>query len=236
MASAEAGQSKEGTLKAGLGRRDKRKKLPGSWSGPTAEEEARNPYDMLYENDDGKKPPLGRGPIIAADLLHIPPIPGVRTLQIDFLSPQAQDLIRAMLVSPSNPEGKADLILSDMAANFTGNKVRDTEASLDICLAVFDFVKKNLRTVHETGKTYAGSLLYVLFLVSLLSSYLMVYALFCMIRLTGSNILRTLCSHNFVWKVWSQISTRFFIANPMRAVKSLLKAIGYAEDGKGISL
>jgi len=76
-----------------------------------------------------------------------------------------------MLVSPTNPEGKADLILSDMAANFTGNKARDVEASLDICLAVFEFVKKNLRTVQETGKTYSGSLLLKHFAHPLLTQF-----------------------------------------------------------------
>jgi 23S rRNA (uridine2552-2'-O)-methyltransferase len=130
-----------------------------SWSGPAVEEK-HNGYDMLY-GIGSEKPQIGRGTIVAADLLYIPPIPGVRTLQIDFLSPEAGDLIRAMLMSPSNPEGKADLILSDMAANFTGNRARDTEASLDICLAVLEFVKTNLRTVQETGKSYSGSLLYV---------------------------------------------------------------------------
>lgn len=118
----------------------------------------KNPYDNFYGTDSSTTKP-GHGTIVAADLLHIPPIPGVRTLQIDFLSPEAGDLIRAMLVSPSNPQGKADLILSDMAANFTGNKVRDTESSLDICLAVFEFAKNNLRSIHETGKTYSGTLL-----------------------------------------------------------------------------
>jgi 23S rRNA (uridine2552-2'-O)-methyltransferase len=144
--------------RAGLRRNDGETKQPDSWSGPAAEDKTRDAYEMLY-GTKSEQPQRGRGTIVAADLLHIPPIPGVRTLQIDFLSPEAGNLIRAMLMSPSNPEGKADLILSDMAANFTGNQARDTEASLDICLAVYQFVKTNLRTVQETGKKHSGTLL-----------------------------------------------------------------------------
>jgi 23S rRNA (uridine2552-2'-O)-methyltransferase len=153
--------------KAGLRPNDGEEKQQDSWSGPAAEGKTRDAYEMLY-GTESEQPQRGRGTIVAADLLYIPPIPGVRTLQIDFLSPEAGNLIRAMLMSPSNPKGKADLILSDMAANFTGNQARDTEASLDICLAVYQFVKTNLRTVQETGKKYSGTLLYVtsLFLLS----------------------------------------------------------------------
>ncbi|KIM87756.1 hypothetical protein PILCRDRAFT_63165 [Piloderma croceum F 1598] len=135
-----------------------------------AEDKTRDAYEMLYGTKN-EQPQRGRGTIVAADLLHIPPIPGVRTLQIDFLSPEAGNLIRAMLMSPSNPEGKADLILSDMAANFTGNQARDTEASLDICLAVYQFVKTNLRTVQETGKKYSGTLLLKHFAHPLLTQF-----------------------------------------------------------------
>ena len=123
----------------------------------------RSPYTDFYSQDNTAHRPTkaaqGTGTIVAVDLLPISPIPGVRTLQMDFLSPQAGDLIRAMLISPSNPEGKADLILSDMAANFTGNRVKDIESSLDICLAVWRFVKQNLRTTEETGNKYTGCLL-----------------------------------------------------------------------------
>jgi hypothetical protein len=156
---------------AGLGRRDKHKKQPasGSWSGSTSDSEdvrdktSRSPYDMLYEDDDQQKTTRWKRARSSPPTSSTSPRFQASAPSKLTFSPQAQDLIRAMLVSPSNPEGKADLILSDMAANFTGNKVRDTEASLDICLAVFNFAKKNLRTVRETGKTYAGSLLCVLF-------------------------------------------------------------------------
>ena len=135
--------------------------LEGSSRKPLSKKQS--PYADFYAQDNTPHRPTeavqGTGTVVAIDLLPISPIPGVRTLQIDFLSPEAGDLIRAMLMSPSNPEGKADLILSDMAANFTGNRVKDVESSLDICLAVWKFAKQNLRTTEETGNKYTGCLL-----------------------------------------------------------------------------
>ncbi|KAL4065537.1 FtsJ-like methyltransferase-domain-containing protein [Scleroderma yunnanense] len=107
---------------------------------------------------------IGRGVIVAVDLLPIAPIPGVHTLQMDFLSPQAVAAVKAALTTPENPSGMADVIMSDMAANSTGNKAHDVEMSLDICHAVFDFAKDNLhvRGVDEgTMKQRGGTLLCV---------------------------------------------------------------------------
>lgn len=106
----------------------------------------------------------GRGVIVAVDLLPISPIPGVHTLKMDFLSSQAADAVKAALTTPENPSGMADVILSDMAANFTGNKAHDVEMSLDICHSVFEFAKNNLnvRQVHEgVVKKQGGTLLWV---------------------------------------------------------------------------
>ncbi|KAG6333201.1 hypothetical protein ID866_5883, partial [Astraeus odoratus] len=103
----------------------------------------------------------GRGVIVAVDLLPIAPIPGVHAMQMDFLSPQAADAVKAALMTPENPSGMADVILSDMAANSTGNKIRDVEMSLDICRSVFAFAKDNLhvRDSNEgTRKQRGGTL------------------------------------------------------------------------------
>ena len=107
----------------------------------------------------------GRGKIVALDLLPIAPIPGVQTLQMDFLAQDSARLVRDALKSSQNPEGTADVILSDMAANFSGIKIRDTQMSLDICHAAFDFAKGALtvREVDERGKASGGGImLYVL--------------------------------------------------------------------------
>ena len=91
----------------------------------------------------------GRGIIVSVDLLPMAPIPGVHSMQIDFLTPQAGAAVKAALSTPENPSGMADIILSDMAANFSGYKPRDVESSLDICQSVFDFAKDNLH-VRDT--------------------------------------------------------------------------------------
>lgn len=106
----------------------------------------------------------GRGVIVAVDLLPIAPIPGVHTLQMDFLSPQATGAVKTALSTPENPSGMADIILSDMAANFSGNRVRDVESSLDICHSVFQFAKDNLHVAAanpRTDKRRGGTLLSV---------------------------------------------------------------------------
>src|SRR6266853_1669828 len=56
----------------------------------------------------------GRGKVVAIDLLEMPEIPGVNFAQLDFLSQDAPDKLRAMMI------GGADVVLSDMAANTTG--------------------------------------------------------------------------------------------------------------------
>ncbi|KZT20708.1 23S ribosomal RNA methyltransferase [Neolentinus lepideus HHB14362 ss-1] len=96
--------------------------------------------------------------IIAVDLLRMTPIPGVQILQGDMLSLRTAAQIKNFLSRPGNPEGKADVILSDMAANMTGNKIADSESSLDICNAVFAFTKDHLRTEKTVARRKAGVL------------------------------------------------------------------------------
>jgi 23S rRNA (uridine2552-2'-O)-methyltransferase len=61
----------------------------------------------------------GRGHVIGIDLLEIDAIPGVEFLHLDFLDPQAPDLLKERL------GGEADVVLSDMAANATGHRKTD---------------------------------------------------------------------------------------------------------------
>jgi len=88
------------------------------------------------------------------------PILGVHTLQADFLDPKSESLIRTLMAGPKGTkDGKADVILCDMAANATGNYVHDSESSLKICTAVFEFAQRNLRTTREIGRSAGGVLL-----------------------------------------------------------------------------
>ena len=61
----------------------------------------------------------GKGKIVAIDLLEMGEIPGVTFAQLDFLDDKAPEKLREML------GGKADLVLSDMAANTTGHRKTD---------------------------------------------------------------------------------------------------------------
>ncbi|CCM01860.1 uncharacterized protein FIBRA_03931 [Fibroporia radiculosa] len=101
---------------------------------------------------------IGRGTVIAVDLLRMLPIPGVKTLQMDFLSPKADEYIGSLLKNEKNPEGKVDIVLSDMAANFSGHKAHDVESCLEICQAVITFARRHLRTAESVGREKGGVL------------------------------------------------------------------------------
>jgi 23S rRNA (uridine2552-2'-O)-methyltransferase len=87
------------------------------------------------------------------------PLHGVLDIQADFLKPETEELIHRLLKVKGNTEGKADIILSDMAANISGNKSRDIESSLQICGSVFDFATRHLRTAESIGRETSGVLL-----------------------------------------------------------------------------
>jgi 23S rRNA (uridine2552-2'-O)-methyltransferase len=61
----------------------------------------------------------GRGRVLAIDLLEMPEIPGVSFAQLDFQSHDAPAKLLAMI------GGRADVVLSDMAANTTGHRKTD---------------------------------------------------------------------------------------------------------------
>ena len=61
--------------------------------------------------------PTGR--VVALDVLEMKPIAGVEFLQLDFLDEGAPAKLKALL------GGKADVVLSDMAANATGHRQTD---------------------------------------------------------------------------------------------------------------
>jgi 23S rRNA (uridine2552-2'-O)-methyltransferase len=61
----------------------------------------------------------GKGKVVAIDLLEMPEIPGVTFAQLDFLNEDAPEKLIAMM------GGRADVVLSDMAANTTGHRKTD---------------------------------------------------------------------------------------------------------------
>ncbi|GBE85683.1 predicted protein [Sparassis crispa] len=102
--------------------------------------------------------PAGRGTILAVDLLPIQPIPGVKTVRMDFLSEEARAHIGSLLQHEAGSGGKADLILSDMAANKTGNDVADSGSGVIISQVVLTFAESHLRVKKSSEKSGGGTL------------------------------------------------------------------------------
>ena len=59
------------------------------------------------------------GRVVALDIIDLKPIAGVEFLKLDFLDHRAPEQLKAMLGA------KADVVLSDMAANATGHRQTD---------------------------------------------------------------------------------------------------------------
>ena len=62
----------------------------------------------------------GRGQVVAIDVLDMEPIPGVEFVRLDFMDPEAPARLKATLRG-----GRADVVLSDMAAQGTGHARTD---------------------------------------------------------------------------------------------------------------
>jgi 23S rRNA (uridine2552-2'-O)-methyltransferase len=60
-----------------------------------------------------------RGTVLGVDLQEIEPVPGAETHQLDFMADGADDQVKAWL------GGKADVVMSDMAAASSGHKQTD---------------------------------------------------------------------------------------------------------------
>lgn len=126
---------------------------------PLAAFDPLNIDDVFGERDSEAALPVdGRGTIIAVDLLRMEPIHGVHSIVGDFLDPQTSVRLRNLL---GGHEAKVDIILSDMAANASGNETADIQSSLRICEAVLQFAKEHLRSAESTGRKKGGVILYV---------------------------------------------------------------------------
>jgi len=145
---------------------------------PKLERKGTNPtpdvFDPLNIDNIGSSPhsgQMGRGTIIAVDLANILSIPGVQTVRGNFLEEKTVQVIRGLLFNANNDQPKVDVILSDMAANTSGNTVHDSQSSLEICEAVFEFATRNLRTADEIGRRKGGVLLMKFFSNPLLDKF-----------------------------------------------------------------
>lgn len=75
----------------------------------------------------------GKGRIVGIDLLPVDPIPGVELIQMDFMADEAPALLTQRL------GGRADGVMSDMAANTTGHKKTDHLKIIALAEAALDF-------------------------------------------------------------------------------------------------
>ena len=86
---------------------------PGGWS-QVAARRVRADAEGAAKGKEGKE-----GRVVAIDLLEMPEIPGVSFMQLDFMAEDAPERLMAML------DGRADVVMSDMAANTTGHRKTD---------------------------------------------------------------------------------------------------------------
>src|SRR3984957_12714443 len=78
------------------------------------------------------------GRVVAIDILDMKPVAGVEFLQLDFLDETAPGRLKAML------GGKADVVLSDMAANATGHRQTDHLRIMALAEAAAHFAREVL--------------------------------------------------------------------------------------------
>jgi 23S rRNA (uridine2552-2'-O)-methyltransferase len=80
----------------------------------------------------------GRGRVVGIDLLPIDPLPGVDFIQLDFLDDAAPERLIEMI------GGRADVVMSDMAANTTGHKKTDHLRIVGLAEAAIHFAREIL--------------------------------------------------------------------------------------------
>jgi len=97
----------------------------------------------------GEKPGKAQGTVLGVDLKEIDPVPGAETHVLDFMADGADDQVKAWL------GGKADVVMSDMAAASSGHKQTDHLRIVALCEAAaylaFD--------VLEEGGTFVAKVL-----------------------------------------------------------------------------
>ena len=92
---------------------------------------------------------VGAGRVLAVDINEMDAVPGAQFMQIDFLSPEAPDLIRAAL------GGAVDAVLSDMASPATGHRMTDHARIIALCDLAYEFACE----VLAPGGTFCAKVL-----------------------------------------------------------------------------
>jgi 23S rRNA (uridine2552-2'-O)-methyltransferase len=111
--------------------------VPGGWSQVAAER---------------VKSVEGRGQVVAIDLLDMEALPDVDFLRLDFMDASAPGRLRAMLRG-----GRADVVLSDMAAPTTGHRQTDHLRTTLLGERAADFAVSVLKPGgHFVAKVFQG--------------------------------------------------------------------------------
>jgi len=100
-------------------------------------------------NAMGQRPGKPVGTVLGVDLQVIEPITGAQIHQLDFLSDEADALVKGWLGGP------ADVVLSDMAASASGHKGTDHLRIIALCEAAAYFAFD----VLEEGGTFVAKVL-----------------------------------------------------------------------------
>ena len=80
------------------------------------------------------------GTIVASDILEMAPLPGVRFVQGDFTEQEVYEAILAEI-----GDEKADLVISDMAPNMSGNSSSDQPQAMYLVELALDMAAQVLR-------------------------------------------------------------------------------------------
>ncbi|MDD3517585.1 MAG: 23S rRNA (uridine(2552)-2'-O)-methyltransferase RlmE [Chromatiales bacterium] len=82
----------------------------------------------------------GKGRVIASDILDMEPIPGVTFVQGDFREPAVLDRLLELMA-----DGRADLVISDMAPNMSGVDAVDIPRAMYLAELAFDLAQRTLK-------------------------------------------------------------------------------------------
>jgi 23S rRNA (uridine2552-2'-O)-methyltransferase len=87
----------------------------------------------------------GKGNVIALDILPMEPIDGVTIIQGDFREDAVFDELMTVMANGSIEDGKADLVISDMAPNITGVGSVDIPRAYYLCELALDLARQVLK-------------------------------------------------------------------------------------------
>ena len=97
----------------------------------------------------GERSGKAQGFVLGVDLQEVLPIPGAEIHQLDFMEEGADDKVKAWL------GGKADVVMSDMAASSSGHKQTDHLRIISLCEAAAELAFD----VLEEGGTFVAKVL-----------------------------------------------------------------------------